>query len=316
LILNSKKLLIACLLSLALSFLTMLTASAAEKTTIFLKSDDDKLEVERLIRHLLPMSGKRRIEAASRYLLGRYYHPETKKRIKKQTSKPAKKTIKTEATNEKPLSVDFLRTSMQYLDCMTYVEHVLALANSSKADYCNEFLCRLIDIMFNSDGGPLYNHQRSHFTSHWADVNEQKGYLKNVARHHPMATSRTLFLNKVGNNRTFYVEDRFMIATQPKMVWYFDRKTVLAGKADLQSGDILALVTDREGLDVTHMAFFIVKNKKKWLRHASLKLNRIVDQDFNQYLKDHESVKGLMVMRPAFNTKECFKFNFKLQPDK
>ncbi|MFZ5952741.1 MAG: N-acetylmuramoyl-L-alanine amidase-like domain-containing protein [Candidatus Rifleibacteriota bacterium] len=294
----------------------MLTVSASEKPTILLKSDDDRFEIERLIKHLLPMTGERRIESASRYLLGRHYHPETKKRIKQQTGKPSKKVKKTEATNEKPLSVEFLRTSMQYLDCMTYVEHVLALANSSRPAYRDEFLCRLIDVMFNSDGGPLYNHQRSHFTSHWADVNEQKGYLKNVARNHPMATSRTLLLNKVGNNRTFYVEDRFMISTQPKTVWYFDRKTVLAGKADLQSGDILALVTDKEGLDVTHMAFFIVKNKKKWLRHASLKLNRIVDQDFNQYLKDHESVKGLMVMRPVFNEKEYFKFNFKLQPDK
>ena len=49
--------------------------------------------------------------------------------------------------------------------------------------------------------------------------------------------------------------------------------------------------------------FFIQKGQKSWFRHASLKLNRIVDQDFYDYMRNHKTVKGLMVMRPVLMAK-------------
>lgn len=273
---------------------------AQEPATIRLKTFTDQNEVERMIRQIQPFGATRRIEFVSRYLSGRKYRPETKTRIKKQN---AKKVEKREANNAAPLPVDFLRTSMRYLDCMTYVEHVLAISSSRKPEYQKEFLCHLVNIMFNANGEPLQNHLRNHFTSHWADINEKKGYLINVARNHPHAVCRKLFLNRVGTNRTFYVEDSFMIAANPQSQWYFPLETVMAKKTGLQSGDIVALVTDKEGLDVTHMGFFIKKAGKDWLRHASIKLNRIVDQEFYQYLREHKTVKGLMVMRPILKAK-------------
>lgn len=284
----------------------LFAAGEAAAPVVGLRKSADAVEVERLIAsaHKLPV--QRRIEFVSKYLIGRRYHPETKKRIKKQ-GKPVKKV---EASNPNPLPVNILPTSMTYLDCMTYVEHVLALAASTKPAYHDEFLCRLIDIMYNADGQPLMNHHRNHFTSHWGDVNEQKGYLTNVARSHPLALSRELYLNRVGDNRTFYVEDRFMIAEKPQLMWYFPRTVVLEKKAPLLSGDVVALVTDKEGLDVTHMGFFIEKKGKRFLRHASLKLNRIVDQDFEQYLRDNKHVGGLMVFRPLLNSPTPCKYIF------
>jgi len=244
------------------------------------------------------MPPQRRIEFISKYLLGRKYHPETRTRIKKQHApKPAKR----EANNEKPLSVEFLRSNLTYLDCMTYVEHVLAMAASQKASY-TEFLLRLIDVMFDAGGKPLMNHHRNHFTSYWGVVNERKGYLTDIARHHPKALSRGLYLNRVGNNRTYYIEDRFMIAAEPSLMWYFPVAAVLDGSAPLQSGDIVAMVTDKEGLDVTHMGFYIEQNQKRWLRHASLKLNRVTDQDLAEYLRAGKNIKGLMAFRPLLKT--------------
>ena len=210
-------------------------------------------------------------------------------------------TGKREANNEKPLSVEFLRSNLTYLDCMTYVEHVLAMAASQKASY-TEFLLRLIDVMFDAGGKPLMNHHRNHFTSYWGVVNERKGYLTDIARHHPKALSRGLYLNRVGNNRTYYIEDRFMIAAEPSLMWYFPVAAVLDGSAPLQSGDIVAMVTDKEGLDVTHMGFYIEQNQKRWLRHASLKLNRVTDQDLAEYLRAGKNIKGLMAFRPLLKT--------------
>jgi len=201
-------------------------------------------------------------------------------------------------------------TSFQYLDCMTYVEHVLALASADRPEYAGAFLPRLLDVMFDARGGVLYCHLRNHFTSQWADVNERKGYLTNVARNHPLAAKREVVLNKVGENRTFYVEDRFMIASGPQTVWYFPTPSVLAHTAPLASGDVLALVCDKEGLDVTHMGFFIEQHGKRFLRHASLTRNRVVDQDFDTYMREKKGLVGLMVFRPRLAAPEPPAYRF------
>lgn len=304
---------VACLFIAFVAFPVYSTQAAEKPDSVGLHSLEDKIEVERVIASSSHLPPTRRVEFISRYLIGRKYRPETRERIKKQRGK---KVEKREATNLKPLPVDFLHTSMQFLDCMTYVEHVIAMASCKEVSYESEFLCRLIDVMFDANGAPLQSHLRSHFTSHWGDVNERKGYLKNFARKHPAAKVRELMLNKVGTNRTFYVEDKFMISKTPQKVWYFPVKTVLDKKVKLESGDVLALVTDKEGLDVTHMAFFIKRNGKRWFRHASYKLNRIVDQDFDQYLKDGKQIVGLMVFRPVLQAKKPARYNFNLIPEK
>lgn len=267
---------------------------------IRLQNFDDKKEVERLIGMSQKLPATRRIEFVSGYLLGRKYRPETRARIKKQKRK---KVEKKEAENKFPLTVDYLRTNLKFLDCMTYVEHVLAIASAENPEYQTGFLAHLVDIMYSANGSVLLNHLRNHFTSQWADANEHKGYLTNVARNHRLAVRRVLFLNRVKQNRTFYVEDRFMIAKDPQIMWYFSIDKILSKEFTPESGDILALVTDKEGLDVTHMGFFIQKGQKSWFRHASLKLNRIVDEDFYDYMRNHKTVKGLMVMHPVLKAK-------------
>ncbi|MBF0500580.1 MAG: DUF1460 domain-containing protein [Candidatus Riflebacteria bacterium] len=296
---SSLKKLILNLLLIILPMCSAIAESSGhiQPATVFIKNFQDAREAQRLISSAISLPPERRIPFISAYFLGRKYHPETKKRIKEERKQS---TTRTEASNPQPLPVQIFQTDLTFLDCMTYVEQVMALANSEKADYSGSFIQRLIDITYSADGKPLMNHQRNHFTSQWADINESKGYLKNIARNHPEAKVRTVFLNKVGNNRTFYVEDRFMIATSAQTIWYFPSQAVFAGKLPLISGDILALVCDKEGLDVTHMAFYIEQSGKKIFRHASYTKNRVVDDDFLSYLRGNKDFKGLMVLRPIF----------------
>jgi len=268
---------------------------ASNEPIVFIPNFADAVEAVRIIAISKKIPPERRVSFISKFFLGRKYHPETKTRIKKQSMAPK---TKTEATNLKPLPVETLKTSLKFLDCMTYVEHVLALASADRPDYAGSFLPRLVDIMFEANGAPLMCHLRLHFTSHWAEVNERKGYLTDVARGHPLAVSRTVLLNKVGSNRTFFVEDRFMISTSPQVYYYFPLKAVFSGKVPLLSGDILALACEKEGLDVVHMGFFIEQGGKKLIRHASSKLNKVVEEDLFSYLQNRKDVVGLMVLRP------------------
>ncbi len=59
------------------------------------------------------------------------------------------------------------------------------------------------------------------------------------------------------------------------------------------------MVTGKEGLDVTHMGFYIEKDDKPLLRHASYTQNKVIDQDFYEYFKNHKSAKGIMLLRPV-----------------
>ncbi|HNV69626.1 MAG TPA: DUF1460 domain-containing protein [Candidatus Ozemobacteraceae bacterium] len=283
---------------------------------VSLKSLSDAPEAERLIRAALRIAPERRLAFFSRCLLGRRYHPETKKRISGQRQQPV---TKREATNPSPLPVTHLATSLAFLDCMTYVEHVLALTFCEKPEYTGCFLPRLIDLMFDAEGGPLFNHQRNHFTSLWAITNARKGYLVDVAAKHPLAVRRTLTLNRVADNRTFYVEDRFMIAPGPTSFAYFPLSVVTGRRAPLESGDIVALVCDKEGLDVTHMGFFMQPHEKPVLRHASLAKNRIVDEDFYAYVQAKKGLVGLMVLRPCLppgRPVNLYRFDLLPQPAK
>jgi hypothetical protein len=283
-------------------------AAAESSITLQLKSEKDRAEVEKLIAGLKADTVSHRIEQVSAYLLGRKYHPGTKKRIKKQR---AKKPKNVEASNIDPLPVKLISSDLRYLDCMTYVEHVLALAACKKPDYKYEFLLRLIDVKFDANGRPLMNHHRKHFTSVWADRNEARGYVKNVAKAHPLAQQKVVTLNKVGKNRTFYVKDRFMISENPQTVWYFSRDTLLKKEIKLRSGDIVAMVTGKEGLDVTHMGFYIEKDKKPLLRHASYTQNKVIDEDFYEYFKNHKSAKGIMLLRPVLKAGTPPQYKFK-----
>ena len=280
--------------------------NAPEDYRVFIASFNDEKEALRLLTKTTSLPKNRRILFISKYFKGRKYHPATKKRIKKQRSKPK---TKKEATNVRPQPIETLSTSFTYLDCMTYVEHVLALAATERADYV-AFLRRLVDVMCDAKGQPLMNHHRSHFTSHWADVNETKGYLVSVARGHKAAKTRKVTLNKVGENRTFYIEDRFMISKKEQTIHYFPKEAILAGQADLKSGDIIAMVCDKEGLDVLHMAFYVEEGNKKFMRHASYSDNKVMDQDLTDYLTKKGYVKGLMVLRPTLGAAEPFPYEF------
>lgn len=262
---------------------------------VWVPSFREASEAERIIAATRAVPVVRRVALVSQFFLGRKYHPETKARMKKEAARPR---TKAEAANPRPLPVETLPTSLQYLDCMTYVEHVLALASADRPAYAEAFLPRLVDIMYDAAGAPLMNHLRSHFTSGWGDVLERKGYLRNLARGHPAAVKREVVLNRVGANRTFYVEDRFTIASGPQVMWYFPLAAVFSRKAPLASGDVLALACEKEGLDVLHMGFFIEQKGKRLLRHASSKLNRIVEEDLDTYLRNRKGVVGLMVWRP------------------
>jgi hypothetical protein len=67
----------------------------------------------------------------------------------------------------------------------------------------------------------------------------------------------------------------------------------------IRNGDILALVTTLEGLDVTHLGFAVWKDDALHLMHASMTHGRVVvdERTLYDYLKTRKSCPGVRVVR-------------------
>ena len=69
----------------------------------------------------------------------------------------------------------------------------------------------------------------------------------------------------------------------------------------IKDGDIIALVTTIEGLDVTHLGFAVWKNDKLHLMHASMTHGKVVidERTLYDYLKGRKNCPGVRVIRLA-----------------
>lgn len=67
----------------------------------------------------------------------------------------------------------------------------------------------------------------------------------------------------------------------------------------IRDGDILALVTTIEGLDVTHLGFAVWKDERLHLMHASMKHGQVVvdERTLYDYLKTRKGCPGVRVLR-------------------
>lgn len=67
----------------------------------------------------------------------------------------------------------------------------------------------------------------------------------------------------------------------------------------IQNGDILALVTTIDGLDVTHLGFAVWKDTTLHLMHASMTHNKVVidERPLYEYLKTRKNCPGVRVVR-------------------
>jgi hypothetical protein len=63
----------------------------------------------------------------------------------------------------------------------------------------------------------------------------------------------------------------------------------------LRTGDYAGVYTDAPGLDVSHVGIIIRDGDLVYLRHASSRRKKVVDEDLRNYLSDKP---GLLVFRP------------------
>jgi len=205
--------------------------------------------------------------------------------------------------------IETLVVNLHGLDCTTYVENVWAfslLLREGKSDF-NSFTDNLKTIRYKN--GKLDGYaSRLHYFSEWIANNEQKGLLKDITAEiggkeitkeiNFMSSHRELypFLKDDVNYEKIRASENYL---NNEAICYLPQDQIEASEYLIHSGDIIALTTSIEGLDITHTGIAIRKKDDRiHLLHASSSGEvKISELPLVDYLKKVKKNTGIMVAR-------------------
>lgn len=198
------------------------------------------------------------------------------------------------------------------LDCTTYVENVLALylASAKQNPEYRDYIESLTRIRYRD--GKIHGYtSRLHYFSDWVEDNQNKGILKELTTHFehetiacPLnyMTEHSHLYKQLKDNDSLlsvmrHIEQRWSEYEMP----YVPKKLLdlPASEIKIKDGDILALTTSIDGLDVVHLGFAIWIDDSLHLLHASSLQKKVIldDVPLYDYLKGRSKHTGIRVIR-------------------
>ncbi|HSR61194.1 MAG TPA: N-acetylmuramoyl-L-alanine amidase-like domain-containing protein [Robiginitalea sp.] len=203
-----------------------------------------------------------------------------------------------------------LVVNLRGLDCTTYVENVLVLSRLARKGKLSweRYLEGLEEVRYRHgklDGYP----SRLHYFTEWIRDNEAKGLVRDITEQIYGVTFRK-DINFMGTHRNLYPmlasETNYKAIRQTesslsqKRICVLPQQEVAARESLLQDGDIIALATDIEGLDVTHTGIALrLEDNRIHLLHASTAGEVLIsEQPLAEYLTGIRRNTGIIVVRP------------------
>ena len=205
-----------------------------------------------------------------------------------------------------------LVVNLHGLDCTTYVENILAFGGLLKSGQSNfeAFTDQLEHIRYK--GGKLNGYaSRLHYFSEWIANNEAKGLLKDVTSEiggvaikkeiNFMSTHRELYpflKENEANYQKIRASENYL---NNQAICILPQDAIAANEHLIQTGDIIALTTSINGLDITHTGMATrEKDGRIHLLHASTGSNKVEVSELPlaEYLKKIKKNTGIMVARP------------------
>lgn len=202
-----------------------------------------------------------------------------------------------------------LVVNLRRFDCFTFVENSVALARllGSKDRSLSRFEKLLREIRYR--GGRLQGYpSRLHYFSEWIHDNRKKGFIRDVSaatggKPHRRAISfmtRNLDaypgLKDKDNMKRIRAVER-VISKRPIAV--IPKKALLRLEERIQDGDVIAIATNQEGLDVQHVGLAVRVRGRIHLLHASSLHKKVVlsRETLYRYLMRSRRRTGILVAR-------------------
>jgi len=202
--------------------------------------------------------------------------------------------------------------NLQGLDCTTFVENVMAfgLIQKNKTFTFDAFTDALLKIRYR-DGVLNGYGSRLHYFTEWIRNNEKKGLVKNITAElggqeiskpiNFMTTHRNLY-PFLKDDANFKVIQEAEEKLNSEVFCNLPQDQVAANERLIASGDIIALTTNINGLDVTHTGIATREaDGRIHLLHASTSGEVTVTQmPLSDYLKTVKGNIGIMIVRPVY----------------
>ncbi len=206
-------------------------------------------------------------------------------------------------------AAEHLIVNLREYDCVTFVENIVALVRliRSRQESFEAFRKLLQKIRYRH--GRLQGYSfRLHYFSDWIHDNQKKGIVRDVTAEiggRPfkktltfMTTHPDLYpaLKDAANLRRMKFLER-IISQRP--LFFIPRKTLRRSEDRLRDGDLIAITTNREDLDVQHVGFAArVRNRIHLLHASGVEGKVILSKDtLYRYLMQSKTRSGIMVAR-------------------
>lgn len=207
-----------------------------------------------------------------------------------------------------------LVVNLRQLDCTTYVENVIALylcIKNGKTTFRN-FCNYLRNIRY--ENGIVTYPTRLHYFSYWIEQNTLTGIVREIVPQDSSVTEDSEYdIYYMSSNPEKYPalrKDTSLIDDIAEMEKYFGRKTYryipkakLKNPESLQAyikdGDIIAIVTNKKGLDISHIGFAAWHKGNLHLLNASSIHKKVVEEPMSlyKYMMRHPSQTGIRIIR-------------------
>ena len=207
-----------------------------------------------------------------------------------------------------------LVVNLRQLDCTTYVENVIALylciknGKTTFRDFCNY----LRNIRY--ENGIVTYPTHLHYFSYWIEQNTLTGIVREIVPQDSSVTEDSEYdIYYMSSNPEKYPAlriDTSLIDDIAEMEKYFDGKTYryipkakLKNPESLQAyikdGDIIAIVTNKKGLDISHIGFAAWHKGNLHLLNASSIHKKVVEEPMSlyKYMMRHPSQTGIRIIR-------------------
>ena len=208
---------------------------------------------------------------------------------------------------------ELLTINIEELDCTTFVETLYALTRTTlNGRYSwRDFANNLESIRYRN--GQIDGYAgRLHYISDWIIDNAHRGLVTEITSSIPGTRYETKTLDFMTSHRdlypaladsaTFAQLKSFEIAYRSHRFPYINKNSAGSKKVTekLKNGDIIALVTKTDGLDVSHMAIIVADEKGVFhMLHASSAKKEVIleSDDLKETLRRNRSCSGIRVIR-------------------
>ena len=208
-----------------------------------------------------------------------------------------------------------LAVNLRELDCTTFVEAAIALALTTQQGSTRfEDYCRNLTLIRYRNGMLDGYASRNHYFTQWITSNERQGFVKERTLPTSISLVQTIDLHYMSANPQRYTMlkndthakkliRQYEQEANGKKVRYIPRtqlnKPRTSALGIVHDGDILAIVTRKDGLDTSHIGFaYWAKDGRLHLLNAGQIHKRVVEEPMTlyQYMGQHPSQLGIRVI--------------------